>query len=245
MPLAYSPAMASDWVGNAYDTTQLYVYRGAEARGRGDDSGQARVQAEMGGFTAEISTLFGNTYFSNFAADNQDNSFMVRPAVNFATDDGLLSLSVGGEFEARKHSSVVHNANGTNVHASDRYGLAATSTMQFGALAWHLSGAYQNIDKFRKAYSVNTNIEVDKWGAGFTYAQNKYDSTYKSSVTDYKNPNGYVVYTAYTMPVLGFDNAEVTFGLSYAQTQNRIVNDARVTDKDNDLMFRTRFNYYF
>ena len=251
--VAYSPAIGSDYVNDVYDTNKLYVYTGAEARGRGEsNSGQARAQAEIAGFTAEVSTTFGQT---NFSEDNsgtdfngqQDNSFMIRPAVSFATDDGFLNVTLGGEWEARKSSLVVdQRANGDNIHSSDRYGLAATTTMQLGPLAWHVSGAYQNIDKFRKAYSVNSNVEfLEQWGAGFTYARNNYHSDYKNEITDYKNPNGYVVYGAYTMPLLGFDNAEVTFGLSYAQTSNRIEDGARSTDKDNDLMFRTRFNYYF
>ena len=256
--VAFSYAYGSDDAADVYKTDRFYVYRGGEARGRGgSNAGQARLQGEMGGFSAEVSTQFGTSSFN--AVDGQtiagDNSFMIRPAVNFSTDDGFLSATLGGEWEARKSGTEIYTrTNGEDPRTSDRYGIAATTTMQFGPLAWHISGAYQNIDEYRKAYSVGSNVEfMEQWGLGFVYAQNSHNDNFVNdglngiTTDEYKKPKGYTVYGAYTMPVLGFDNAEVTFGLSYSQTKNNLsfTNNAYSQDKDHDLMFRTRFNYYF
>ena len=57
-----------------------------------------------------------------------------------------------------------------------------------------------------------------------------------------EDAKSWAVYTAYTIPVMSFDNAEVTFALSYSETENAF------GEKNNDektTAFRTRFNYYF
>ena len=240
---AYSVAMGTDNRRYTFDTSQLYVYRATESRGRPvNGNGQFRLHKQMGGLSAEVSTQFGETHYTDDTLN--DNSIMVRPAVSYSTDDGFMSLALGGEWEARKADAEVPG-NATN-KVSDRYGVAATTTLNFGSMAWTLNGGYQHVDNFRKAYSVNTNVDAGQWGLGFTYAQNNYHNDFKNNVTDYKNPKGYTVYTAYTVPLLGFENAEVSFGLSYSETQNRVIDDsARKDEKDRDLVFATSIYYLF
>lgn len=250
MDVAFTYADGSDEVDDAFNLENgLYVYRAAEARGRASGAGQARVQGQMNGFTAELSTLYGETRFNSLDGNryDSDNSFMIRPVVNYMTDDGFLSVSLGGEWEARKISSDKRILNTVDTH--DRYGLGATTTMQFGPLAWHISGAYQSVKDFRKAYSIGSNVEfMEQWGLGFVYAHNKHDNkvTEGGFDDDYKKPKGYTIYGAYSMPVLGIDNANVIFGLSYSQTKNAVdfVRDIN-KDKQSDIMFRTRFLYTF
>ena len=44
------------------------------------------------------------------------------------------------------------------------------------------------------------------------------------------------------MPLMDFDNAEVTFALSYSDTENAYGNKGEDADT---TAFRTRINYYF
>ncbi|WP_422459033.1 carbohydrate porin [Endozoicomonas sp. ALB115] len=87
----------------------IYYYMAKEGRGRGGDAGQARIIGEMGNWTAEVSTVYGDTesvlensseYLQGVVdIDSSHNSFMVRPAVNYLSDDGFFSISFGGEYE--------------------------------------------------------------------------------------------------------------------------------------------------
>ena len=64
-----------------------------------------------------------------------------------------------------------------------------------------------------QAVTANTNIVYNNFGAGVSYATN--DFSKKAEMA-----KSYAMYTAYTMPLLDFDNATVTFALSYSNTEN-------------------------
>ncbi|WP_257263670.1 carbohydrate porin [Endozoicomonas sp. ONNA2] len=119
----------------------IYYYMAKEARGRAGPAGQARLSGQVNHWTAEISTIYGNTENvlestqSYIDSDNlgnmpelksDNNSFMIRPAINYMSDTGGFSLSFGGEFEVNKDSVTVV-ATDTLLNLSDRYGLAITA----------------------------------------------------------------------------------------------------------------------
>ncbi|MBO9483729.1 carbohydrate porin [Salinisphaera sp. G21_0] len=230
----------------------IYYYMAKEARGRRDAAGQARIMSEMGNWTAEVSTVYGNTadllgasreYVDgdNDTLDSDNNSFMVRPAVNYLSDDGAFSVSFGGEYEV-SGDSVTVDGDGINagevLELANRYGLAATTTMTFGDLVWNTSIAMQDAKDAWEAHTFNTNIVYkNAFGLGTSYAVNKY--TNKADAEDAKS---YAVYTAYTMPIMDFNNATVTFALSYSDTENAY-GESGIDEQT--TAFRTRFNYYF
>ena len=122
--LAY--AAGSDSIGSG-----VYYYMGKEARGRANDAGQARIVGEFDGWTAEVSTVYGDTkdilkdtheYLDDVNANNiksTDNSFIIRPAVNYISDNGDVSVSFGGEWEANQ-DSVTGTVSGTDYNLSNR-----------------------------------------------------------------------------------------------------------------------------
>ena len=234
-------AAGSDGIGSG-----VYYYMAKEGRGRRGDAGQARVAGKFGNWTAEVSTVYGDTseilsgsdiYLSDKESiTSKNNSFMIRPAVNYLSNDGSVSISFGGEYEAQSDSVVISNTDGKEFDLSDRYGISATATLTFGDLKWHNSVAYQDAKELWKAETFNSNIEYKAFGLGASYAKNKHIEDTK---TDTKS---HIIYTSYTMPVLDFQNAEVTFALSHSKTENAY------GTKGNDektSAFRTRFNYYF
>ncbi|WP_062270880.1 carbohydrate porin [Endozoicomonas arenosclerae] len=236
-------AAGSDGIGDG-----VYYYMAKEGRGRSDDAGQARVVGEFGNWTAEVSTVYGDTsgilsgsldYLDdgNKIIESDNNSFMIRPAVNYLSDDGFVSVSFGGEYEANKDSvSVTNKETGEIYDLSHRYGLSATTTLNFGDLKWHTSAAYQDAKEAWKAQTFNTNIEyLNAFGLGTSFAKNDF----KTKAHDAKS---YIVYTTYTMPILGFNNAEVSFALSYSETKNAY---GMKGNDEETVAFRTRFNYYF
>ncbi|MET4695551.1 carbohydrate porin [Endozoicomonas lisbonensis] len=223
----------------------VYYYMAKEGRGRRGDAGQARIAGHAGNWTTEISTVYGNTadvlgVEEGGNIKSKHNSFMVRPAVNYLSDSGTVSISFGGEYEANSDSVLIKNDQGKEFDLSDRYGLSATATLTFGDLVWHNSAAYQDAKELHKAQTFNSNIEYNAFGLGASYAKNKYTDRNKGE--NYAAPKSYLVYTSYTVPVLNFHNAEVTFALSHSKTENAYGtkgNDEKTT------AFRTRFNYYF
>lgn len=234
-------AAGSDGIGSG-----VYYYMAKEARGRNGEAGQARVAGQFGNWTAEVSTVYGDTseilsgssaYLSDVnEISSRNNSFIVRPAINYLSDDGTVSISFGGEFEAQSNSVIVTNGAGTEFDLSDRYGLSATATLTFGDLLWHNSAAYQDAKQLWKAETFNSNIEYKAFGLGASYARNRHIEDTRSDTTSF------AIYTSYTVPVLDFQNAEVIFALSHSETENAY------GTKDNDektTAFRTRFNYYF
>lgn len=237
-------AAGSDGIGNG-----VYYYMGKEARGRTDDAGQARVVGEMGNWTAEVSTVYGDTKSilegsldhidgvqnGNSLIASSSDSFMIRPAVNYLSESGDVSVSFGGEWEANS-DSVKAELNGVEKNVSDRYGLSATTTLMFGDLAWNISAAYQDAKELWKAQTYNTNIIYNAFGLGASYAVNDYVESNK------EDAKSWALYTAYTVPVMDFDNAEVTFALSYSETENAF---GTANNDEKTTAFRTRFNYYF
>ncbi|WBA79533.1 carbohydrate porin [Endozoicomonas sp. GU-1] len=225
----------------------IYYYMAKEGRGRGGDAGQARIISEMGNWTAEVSTVYGETksvlesskeYLKDAVdIDSSHNSFMVRPAVNYLSDDGFFSISFGGEYEVNGDSVTATNTvTKEKFELSDRYGLAATTTLNFGELVWNTSIAMQDAKDAWEARTFNTNITYkDAFGLGTSYAVNKFTNKPEDA-------KSYAVYTAYTMPIMDFTNATVTFALSYSDTENAYGNKGQDSDT---TAFRTRFNYYF
>ena len=235
-----SYAAGGDGMGNG-----VYFYMGKEARGRSSDAGQARIVGEFGRWTAEVSTVYGNTEYlfgstnsnhlrSDIDISNTSDSFMIRPAFNYLSDNGNLSVSFGGEWETNSNS-VTGNVTGIDYDLSDRYGLSATTTLVFDDLAWNISAAYQDAKELWKAQTFNTNIIYNAFGLGASVARNDY---VEASRVDAES---WAVYTAYTVPVLDFDNAEVTFALSYSETENAF---GTPNNNEKTTAFRTRFNYY-
>ena len=243
----------------------VYYYMAKEARGRRDAAGQARLIGEMGNWTAEISTVYGNTADllgaaednmvtgsgENDTLESSNNSFMVRPAINYLSDSGNFSFSFGGEYEANGDSVTIKSGTETGAvyDLSKRYGLAATTTLVFGDLLWNTSIAMQDAKEAWEALTFNTNIVYGRFGLGASYAINEF----KNKTVNYgtqQNPNkkdaedakSYAIYTAYTVPILHFDNAEVTFALSYSETVDAYGIDG---NDEETTAFRTRFNYYF
>ncbi len=241
-------ANGSDGLGSG-----IYYYMAKEGRGRAGQAGQARIAAKANNWSAEISTIYGSTaevlkstqnYIDQSIFDetpelkSDNNSFMIRPAINFMTETGGFSLSFGGEYEVND-DSVTLTATNETVNLSDRYGLAATATFMSDDMIWNTSVAYQHAKHYMKAYTVNTNITLGAFGIGASYANN--DFVNKNGPA-FDKANSYAVYTAYTLPILNFDDATITFALSYSDTKNGF------GVKDNDektTAFRIRFNYYF
>lgn len=236
-------ADGSDGIGQG-----VYYYMAKEGRGRAGKAGQARIVAEMDNLTAEVSTVYGNTADmlkgsdEDYNADSKtgvysdSNSFMVRPAVNYLSDSGFVSLSVGVEYELSPNSVTLHKDN-EKLHLSDRFGAAATATLNFGDLLWNTSVAMQDAEDSWKAQTYNTNIVYkNAFGLGASYAMNNW---VKTGLEDTKS---YALYTAYTLPIMSFDNATVTFALSYSDTKNA---HGDAEDDQQTTAFRTRFNYYF
>ena len=241
-------ANGSDGLGSG-----IYYYMAKEGRGRAGQAGQARIAAKADNWSAEISTIYGKTsevlestqnYIDQSIFDeipelkSDNNSFMIRPAINFMSETGGLSLSFGGEFEVND-DSVTLTATNETLNLSDRYGLAATATFMSDAMIWNTSVAYQHAKHYMKAYTVNTNITLGAFGIGASYANN--DFVNKKGPT-FDKANSYAVYTAYTLPIFDFDEATVTFALSYSDTKNGFgIKD----NNEETTAFRIRFNYYF
>ncbi|WP_422445079.1 carbohydrate porin [Endozoicomonas sp. ALB091] len=146
----------------------IYYYMAKEGRGRGGDAGQARIIGEMGNWTAEVSTVYGDTesvlensseYLQGVVdIDSSHNSFMVRPAVNYLSDDGFFSISFGGEYEVNgDYVTATNTVTKEKFELSDRYGLAATTTLNFGELVWNNSIAMQDAKDAWEARTFNTN----------------------------------------------------------------------------------------
>lgn len=242
-------ANGSDGLGSG-----IYYYMAKEGRGRADSAGQARISSRVGNWTAEISTIYGNTsdllespkdYIDKNLVEadkrvlkSEDNSFMIRPAVNFTSETGDFSLSFGGEYEVNKDNDYVTvTATNEKLDLSDRYGLAATATFISDSVVWNTSVAYQHAKHYLKAYTVNTNVTLGAFGIGASYANNDFVNKQDSD-----KASSYAVYTAYTLPLMNFDDATIAFALSYSDTKNGF------GVKDNDeqtTSFRVRFNYYF
>ena len=69
---AYSVAMGTDNRRYTFDTSQLYVYRATESRGRPvNGNGQFRLHKQMGGLSAEVSTQFGETHYVDDCTQRQ------------------------------------------------------------------------------------------------------------------------------------------------------------------------------
>ena len=238
-------AMGSDGLGAG-----IYYYMAKEARGRAGSAGQARIAGKSDNWSAEISTIYGNTkdvlgatldYIDGSTLDglnSTNNSFMIRPAINFMSETGGFSLSFGGEFEVNEDSVTLKVADET-LNLSSRYGLAATATFTSDDMVWNTSVAYHSAKDYMKAYTVNTNITLGDFGIGVSYASNDF-ITRKGPTFD--KASSYAVYTAYTMPILNFDDATITFALSYSDTENAF---GRKDENEQTTAFRTRFNYYF
>ncbi|MET4695554.1 carbohydrate porin [Endozoicomonas lisbonensis] len=227
-------AAGSDEMGEG-----VYYYMAKEGRGRRGKAGQARVTGQFGNWTSEVSTVYGDTTEivgkAETDAESKSNSFLVRPAINYLSDDGNVSISFGAEYEM-SDDSVYKTEGGTTRDLADRYGLSATATLTFGKLIWNNSMAYQDAEELWKATTFNSNIIYNAFGLGASVAKNDHVDSTKSDT------DSFVVYTAYTVPVLDFHNAEVTFALSHSKTENAYGtkgNDEKTT------AFRTRFNYYF
>ena len=117
-------ADGSDGIGSG-----VYYYMAKEARGRRDAAGQARLIGEMGNWTAEVSTVYGNTADllgaaednmvtgsgENDTLESSNNSFMARPAINYLSDNGnfSFSFSFGGEYEANGDSVTIKSGTET------------------------------------------------------------------------------------------------------------------------------------
>lgn len=228
----------------------VYYYMAKEGRGRAGKAGQARIMGEMGNWTAEVSTIYGNTADllqgdnldydegTNAGVHSDHNSFMVRPAVNYLSGSGFVSISVGAEYELSPDSVTLYDGTSNQgLDLSDRFGAAATATLNFGNLVWNTSIAMQDAKDAWDAQTYNTNIVYkDAFGLGASYAMNNWVEAGK---VDTKS---FALYTAYTMPIMNFDNADVTFALSYSDTENAHGNEL---DDQQTTAFRTRFNYYF
>lgn len=244
-------ANGSDGLGKG-----IYYYMAKEGRGRADQAGQARIAAKADNWSAEISTIYGNTAnvlmstqeYIDESLSNDDkflkstnNSFMIRPAINFMSETGGLSLSFGGEFEVND-DSVTLTATNETLNLSDRYGLAATATFMSDSMVWNTSVAYQHAKHYMKAYTVNTNITLGAFGIGASYANNDFFKKQAPTGKEMAKANSYAVYTAYTLPIFDFDEATVTFALSYSDTKNGFgIKD----NNEETTAFRIRFNYYF
>lgn len=226
----------------------VYYYMAKEGRGRAGKAGQARIMGEMGNWTAEVSTIYGNTVdllqgdhpdyneTANTGVHSDHNSFMVRPAVNYLSSSGFVSISIGAEYELSPDSVTLYET-AEELNLSDRFGTAATATLNFGNLLWNTSIAMQDAKDAWEAQTYNTNIVYkDAFGLGASYAMNNWAKAGK------EDTKSFALYTAYTMPIMNFDNADVTFALSYSDTENAHGN---ALDDQQTTAFRTRFNYYF
>lgn len=234
----------------------VYYYMAKEGRGRAGQAGQARIAGKGDNWTAEISTIYGKTkevlestqyYIDESIFDDEipklesdNNSFMIRPAVNFMSETGSFNFSFGGEYEV-KNDSVTLTATNETLNLSHRYGLAATTTVLTDSVIWNTSLAYQHAKHYMKAYTVNTNITLGDFGIGASYAKNDFFNKEVAN-PDKDKTSSYAVYTAYTLPILDFDDATITFALSYSDTKNGF----GIEDNDEETTaFRIRFNYYF
>lgn len=247
-------ADSSDGIGS-----DVYYYIAKEARGRREATCQARLIGEMGNWIAEVSTVYGNTADLGAAEDNMitgqnntlessNDSFMIRPAINYLSDNG--NFSFGGEYEANGDSVTIKSGIpaeiSTTYDLSKRYGLAATTAVILSDVTWNTSIAMQDAKEAWGAQTFNTNFIYRNFGAGVSAAVN----SYKNKTVDYdaigskdaEDAKSYGLYTAYIMPIMHFDNATVTFALSYSETQNAYGIDG---NNEETTTFRTRFNYYF
>lgn len=233
----------------------VYYYMAKEGRGRAGQAGQARIAGKGDNWTAEISTIYGKTaevlestqyYIDESIFDktpkleSDNNSFMIRPAINFMSETGSFNFSFGGEYEV-KNDSVTLAATNETLNLSHRYGLAATTTVLTDSVIWNTSLAYQHAKHYMKAYTVNTNITLGDFGIGASYAKNDFFNKEVAN-PDKDKTSSYAIYTAYTLPILDFDDATITFALSYSDTKNGF----GIEDNDEETTaFRIRFNYYF
>lgn len=231
-------AAGGDGIGHG-----AYYYMVKEARGRSGKAGQARIVTNMNNWTAEISTVYGETEeilkgsedYREGTVSSEANSFMVRPAINYLSSSGEVSISFGGEFETNSDSvTIKHGAEEYNL--AGRYGIGATTTLTFGNLIWNSSIAYQDAKELWKAETFNSNIIYGAFGLGGTFAKNKHNDKSKTDT------ESYVLYTAYTLPLLSFDNADVTFALSHSKTDNAY---GTLNNDEQTTAFRTRLNYFF
>ncbi len=256
MDVAVFYAAGSDGIGNG-----VYYYMTKEARGRSYDAGQARIVGEWKNWTAEVSTIYGNTaqiltstniYLNDVPLDrnvtSKNNSVMARPAVNYKSDSGFVSVSFGGEYEFNKDSvqisqevnststSGITTTNTINLDLSDRYGLGATASLNFSDLLWNNSVAMGKAKHLWTIYTVNSNVVYkERFGLGVSATKNNFKSRPE-------NARSYVIYTAYSLPLFGMDNAKVRFALSYSDTKSAF--GVKHADETTSV-FRTSFVYAF
>lgn len=252
-------AAGSDGIGSG-----VYYYMAKEGRGRRNEAGQARIISENNNWTGEVAAIYGNTaelltsseiYLNNVKSNviSNSNSFLVRPAVNYKSDSGFFSISLGGEYEIKKDSAEVilkptaDTTTEKRLNLSDRYGLAATTTLNFSnGLRWNNSVAQQDSKHLWKILTGNTNIVYkDAYGLGVSYTKNDFKEKEQR-----KDANSYVVYAAYTAPIFDLENAQISYALSYSETKNafgkKMPGELGDMDFRNErrAAFRVRFNYY-
>lgn len=235
----------------------VYYYKGHEARGRRGNMGQARVGGQSGNWTYEVSSAFGDT--SEILTGGEDNlkllgideklesdnnSFVVRPAANYTSDNGFFSLSFGAEYDVSSNEATVTTTNNSASLAylkgkdlTDRTGFSVRSEFAFSEdMKVRLSGAYQDLQDVWTATHFNVNFEYKRFGMGVSVAENNLDSKVLEDVSSY------VAYAAYTMPIMDFENAEITFAASYSETENAF---GKAFKDDETAAVRARINYYF
>ena len=240
--------------GLAVGNVGVQYYKVNAGRGRAGDAGQARIVKEFNNITAEVSTIYGDasdlsadsaTYYDSTVIDanvtSTDKSFLVRPAVNYKSDDGTVSVSFGGEWEANKDTVTLTDSSNNTIDISDRYGLGATTTLKFGDLSWTTSAAYQDLNKQYETKTANTNLSYNLGTnnsvfAGVMYTTNDFEA---ANLEDAKS---YAVYTTYNMPLMDLPNTVLSFAASYSDSKNlQGVKD----QNDKVTAFRTRIQYNF
>ncbi|WP_062262241.1 carbohydrate porin [Endozoicomonas arenosclerae] len=237
----------------------VYYYKGHEGRGRRDKMGQARLAGETSNWDIELSTAYGdaadmlagsNDYLKahnlqgEFKSD--DNSFVLRPAVRYTSDSGFFNVSLGAEFDVSRdkvHIMVVKGDTDetrkelAEYDLSERVGGAIrTEFMITEDLPLRLSGAYQKLKDIWKVYHFNANFEYKQFGLGLSLVKNDFDNK------TLEDTSSYVLYTAYTLPIMDFDNATLTLGASYSETDNAY---GYKDNKEKTGAVRARINYYF
>ncbi|WP_062262235.1 carbohydrate porin [Endozoicomonas arenosclerae] len=250
---AFFVAAGGDVIGQG-----VYYYKGHEARGRRDGMGQARVATQAGNWTMELSSAYGDAadmlagsedylkehgFNTDTTFKSDDSSFVVRPAVNYTSDSGFFSLSFGAEYDASNGDVKITSTNEstgavmTSQDLSKRMGASVKSEFKFSEdLAVRLSAAHQTIKDVWTVSHVNANFEYKRFGMGLSVVGNELDQTGTEDISSY------TAYAAYTMPIMSFDNATVTFAASYSETDNAF----GIKDNNEEVAaVRARINYYF
>lgn len=252
-------AAGADTIGQG-----VYYYKGHEGRGRRDMMGQARIGGQAGNWSFEISSAYGDAadmlagskdYLTAHGYDatdfqSDDNSFVIRPAINFTSDSGFFSLSLGAEHDVSNGKVFITDGNGkipeTSPDLSKRTGFAGKiQIMPNEDLAIRLSAAHQTIEDVWKVNHVNLNFEYKIFGAGISMVKNERDDKVLDALDKLrfsKDSNSYVAYAAVTLPIMSFDNATLTLGASYSETENAY---SIKNNKEKTGAVRARINYYF